>query len=341
MKILCARWLATGKESHSAEVKWTVTHDNLEQKQKDKYQTEMEGDQVRKLTRTNLPFQALHVVTLITILSTVCRSKGFAQTSSSWHKVTSTRISSLHVEALPDMDKDDIVITSSSPYLSRNQFLGFVVAVPLSAAFTKGRSALAFDGGVGGLGKTKPTTGVQFYDSDGYSAPMQNSKGIVSAEIQSLDKGKPILVQFQTPWPLLPTTSGLEARDLQSSESAFVQVVPAIKNWQDQKTFTNLLMESVLASQGKYGAYGTPTDIKVKPISTTNVGFSVTFTSYTPAMRESERQILVLPRQVDSETLVMLIVGTTRARFASQKDTIQRVADSYQAVAAPQSKRVQ
>jgi hypothetical protein len=255
-------------------------------------------------------------------------------------------------------------LTFPSSFLSRHEFGRWCVSSASSFVATSGavcvvgttmpRPALAFEGGVGGLGKTKPTTGVQFFDTTGYSAPLQNPQGIVTAEIKSLDptSDRPILVQFQTPWPLLPTTSGLEARDLQSSESAFIQVVPAIPGWSnDRKVFLKLLEETVLASQGKYGAYGTPTDVKLKPrriigddgtISTTSssltAGFSVTFTSYTPGMRESERQVWILPRQVDKDTLVLLIVGTTRARFSSQEGTVQKIADSFQATAAPQSK---
>jgi hypothetical protein len=246
-----------------------------------------------------------------------------------------------------------------SSFLSRHEFghwflssASSVVATSVLVGTTNSHPSWAFEGGVGGLGKTKPTTGVQFFDTTGYSAPLQNSQGIVTAEIKSLDltSDRPILVQFQTPWPLLPTTSGLEARDLQSSESAFIQVVPAVPGWDNNnKVFLKLLEETVLASQGKYGAYGTPTDVKIKPrriigddgtitSSSLTAGFSVTFTSYTPGMRESERQVWILPRQVDKDTLVLLIVGTTRARFSSQEAALQKIADSFQATAAPQSK---
>ena len=193
--------------------------------------------------------------------------------------------------------------------------------------------AFAFDGGVGGLGKTKPTTGVILFEEN--STPIRNEKGIVSAEIRSAS-GKPILVQFQTPWPLLPTSSGLEARDLRSSESAFIQLVPTIPDWQNRKNFQRLLLNSVLASQGKFGAYGTPTDIRVKPYDSDRGIYSVSFTSYTPAMRESERQIWVKPIQV-GDSLVMLVAGTTKNTFSSQERVFSKVLDSFLAVAAPES----
>lgn len=213
--------------------------------------------------------------------------------------------------------------------LTRSVFLQTIFLSTFTAT-----SALAFEGGVGGLGKTKPTTGVTLFEEN--STPIQNDKGIVSAEIRSTT-GRPILVQFQTPWPLLPTTSGLEARDLRSSESAFVQLVPAVTDWKNRKLFQQLLMTSVLASQGKFGAYGTPTDIRVKPYDSETGVFVVTFTSYTPAMRESEREVWIKPIEVDG-SLVMLITGTTKNAFASQEPIFVKIMDSFLAVLAPESR---
>ena len=72
-------------------------------------------------------------------------------------------------------------------------------------------AALGFDGGVGGLGKTKPETGVEFFDET--AAPIQSDQGLVAAEIRGKD-GSPILVSFESPWPLLPTSGTLETRDV-------------------------------------------------------------------------------------------------------------------------------
>ena len=207
----------------------------------------------------------------------------------------------------------------------------------------------AFDGGVGGLGKTKPVTGVELFDDT--STPIQNDKGIVSSEIKGMD-GSPILVSFQTPWPLLPTSGALEARDIRSTESAFVQVTSLSATgtgtkWKDKKQFQYLLMDSVFAAKGKFGAYGQPFDIQVKRVagdqnssdaetSQTSL-FTVTFTTLTPAMRESERKALIAARQVGAATLVLLVITTTSARYTSNERTFQVVASSFEAIAAPQS----
>lgn len=191
--------------------------------------------------------------------------------------------------------------------------------------------AIAFEGGVGGLGKTKPETGVVLREG---SAPIQNSRGIVSAEIIGAT-GNPIYVQFQTPWPLLATTSGLEARDLLNSESAFVQVIPNVKEGTSDKALRALITDKVFSSKGKYGAYGEPIDVKIKKMDDDGL-MTVGFTTYTPAMRESERKLYLKALFVE-DSLVMLVTGTTLQRFKSQDKTLRQVADSFLAIAAPKS----
>jgi hypothetical protein len=193
--------------------------------------------------------------------------------------------------------------------------------------------AMAFEGGVGGLGKTKPVTGVVLRDG---SVPIQNSDGIVSAELISGATGNPMYVQFQTPWPLLATTSGLEARDLLNAESAFVQVIPNVKQeGTSDKALRALIIDSVFSSKGKYGAYGEPIDIKMKKFNDDGL-MTVDFTTYTPAMRESERKLYIKALFVE-DSLVMLVTGTTLQRFKYQDKTLRQVADSFVAIAAPKS----
>jgi hypothetical protein len=212
----------------------------------------------------------------------------------------------------------------------------------------------AFDGGVGGLGKTKPQTGVQYFrDSSG---PSQNEKGIVTAEIQSIS-GSPILVSFQTPWPILTSSAGLETREIRNPESAFLQVVSTPNNsgntWKDKKIFEQVLLSSVFSSTGKFGAYGQPFNIQVKPLVKKEEDdnssksqpqpqqqqlFSVTFTTLTPAMRESERKVWIQSQQIDSDTLVLLVTGTTAVRFPKYETVFRTVVDSFQAIKAPESK---
>ena len=238
---------------------------------------------------------------------------------------------------------------SPQPLQSREAFFGTLRLASLGAiVLSPIENAFAFDGGVGGLGKTKPETGVELFDET--SAPIQNEKGIVSSEIKGKD-GSPILVAFQTPWPLLPTSGALEARDIRSTESAFVQVTglsaarSSDQKWKSKKEFEKVLMESVFAAQGKFGAYGQPYDIQAKKVARADGDesdakptlFSVGFTTLTPAMRESERRALVAATQVGADTLVILVVTTTSAQYASNEKTFKAIASSFEAIAAPES----
>jgi hypothetical protein len=201
---------------------------------------------------------------------------------------------------------------------------------------------LAFDFDAGGWSKTKPLqTGVELWDAE--SSPIPNARVFVSAEMAS-SSGNPILVTLQTPWLVSSVSSVLlQARDLRHSESLFVQVLtldPQRKDdWQIPSHFQQLLLESgILASPGKLGSYGSPTNVKVEAVQDTST-LEVTFTLHhtTPSVwKESEeRRLWIKPIAIDKDTLVLLVVGTTQSRFVSQQAAFQKVVNSFTAVAAP------
>lgn len=222
-------------------------------------------------------------------------------------------------------DAFDVVKMEAPNAMSRVHFLTTTV---VAAAQLIQQPVNAFDGGVGGLGKTKPDTGVVLWEG---SAALQNPQGIVSAEL-NID-GSPVLVEFTTPWPLLATTGGLEARDLQSSESAFVQVTPSFSS---DKEFQKIVLDTILGPQGKYGAYSAPVDVKLKKVG--DELYLATFIAYTPAMRESERSLLLKVAHFQKSAIV-LVTGATRVKFKSQQSTFERVANSFVAIKAPESQR--
>ena len=245
--------------------------------------------------------------------------------------------------------------------------------LPFTLLLAPAAPCYAFDGGVGGLGKTKPNTGVVLWDES--SPPTQDNKrsnnGLVTTEIQSASSNnhrpRPIRVSFESPsYPLSTSAGGLEVRDVRSTESAYVFVLPATRttttsdgnNFQildDPKSFREVLIGTVFSSQGKYGAYSPPTDITVKklilPPTTTATAtstqqqqqqqnrrlFSVTFTTLTPAMRESLRQVWIVAQPVYDDTIVCFIVGTTKAKFDENRSTFEQMVNSFVAVEAPPS----
>jgi hypothetical protein len=227
----------------------------------------------------------------------------------------------LHDEPIPPQPPSLVHFTRTAFFQS---LLVFATCAPVQVH--------AFEGGIGGLGKTKPETGVVVL-----SDPV-SSNGAVSAELL-INNGLPVLIGFQTPknWPLL-TGSGLEARDLQTGDSALLQVVENCRMPTSADQMKRVLLDSLLSMKGKFGAYGSPTDIKVKPVTTDTPGlYTVSFTTLTPGQRESERKIFVLEQNMGS-SLLLFVVGSNRQRFSSQESTFRNIIDSFQAVPAPLTK---
>lgn len=198
--------------------------------------------------------------------------------------------------------------------------------------------AHAFEGGIGGLGKTKPETGVIFL-SDVTQDP---ATGLVTAEV--LLQQQPYLVQFNSPfWPLLPTARGLEVRDLRQPESAFVQIIDQVPLPLTKSVVKNVILtDNILSSRGKFGAYGSPTDLKVTQqqqpdgSSSSPNRFMATFTTLTPGLRESDRRMLLQCVPVGkSGTVLVLVAGTTLQRFGKQEDKLRALVDSLQVTPTP------
>jgi hypothetical protein len=90
----------------------------------------------------------------------------------------------------------------STDEYSRAEFLTKSVATSLSILppFAHGSMANAFDGGVGGLGKTRPVTGVVFRDPEAAAGAGASLNGDdVTNELLAPD-GTPAFVTFTAPW---------------------------------------------------------------------------------------------------------------------------------------------
>ena len=87
--------------------------------------------------------------------------------------------------------------------------------------------------------------------------------------------------------------------------------------------------------------YGEPTDVKIKKYSSSNESslpsiYLANFSTLTPAMRESERNVFISAKIVDS-SVYMLVTGTTAPRFKSKEKVLLDVAESFRAINAPKS----
>ena len=209
------------------------------------------------------------------------------------------------------------------------------------AALSKPTPSLAFDGGVGGLGKTKPETGIVFRNTD-LNTDASSAAGTaddLTNELLAPD-GSPVIVSFDAPWPVLKSSTGVESRDLQNPEAAFLQVAEAPRGAKAAELKKEFFFETVFGSKGKYGAYGQPIDIKVKRVSDySREGYGLytaSFTTFTPGSRESERMIYITTAIVGNGVF-MLISGSTAPRFRKQQASLRKIAESFSCVAAPKS----
>jgi hypothetical protein len=138
--------------------------------------------------------------------------------------------------------------------------------------------ATAFDGGVGGLGKSKPDTGVIFANAD---LPPSSAGADITTELLSPDKKTTVLLSFYAPWPLLRSTNGIETRDLSNPESAFVIVSPTSGTSDEASTIPlNFFEKNIFGSLGKFGMYGPVSDLKVKKVQDKK-NFSIYLASFT------------------------------------------------------------
>jgi len=141
------------------------------------------------------------------------------------------------------------------------------------------QSGLVFEGGAGGLTKTKPNTGVkQAVGAVDDERPKTTPAGPVAARLAGR-KGLPVDVAFDAPFP---TTPGLVSRDYQTGDGAYVLVAPA------KGALKKVVSDKIFAADGKYGSYGAPSEVRLKESERRGDGdevFEYTFVALTPARR--------------------------------------------------------
>lgn len=140
-------------------------------------------------------------------------------------------------------------------------------------------------------GKTRPQTGVIFKDPEIAAETTQSKTGDVTYELVSPD-GSYVIVSFSSTIPLSKSSTGIECRDTQGGyESSFVQVCKLLSSGTTlDKINPGIIIDNIFGQAGKFGMYGSPTDVRVKKLpraseSSTDI-YQATFTTLTPAMRE-------------------------------------------------------
>ncbi len=258
---------------------------------------------------------------------------------------------SAYQQPLPGNNRSQHPKHAQRPIVSaftRARFLATAAAVATTTTATTQilhpPPSFAFDGGVGGLGKTKPQTGVVFAYPELAEVAIQELSipGDVNAELLTPDEGTPVFLSFYAPWPMLKS-QGIESRDLANAESSFVQVATIPDGYKEGDVLKKqFFIDSIFGQTGKYGAYGTPTDVKISKVplgeneKRNSTLYQATFVTLTPAMRESDRKVYISTKVIGNGVF-MLVTGTTLPRFKGQEKTLRKVADSFECVEAPKS----
>ena len=179
--------------------------------------------------------------------------------------------------------------------------------------------------------RSRPSTGVVLL-ADVEEAGKKDAPS-VSADLV-LDGGVVATASFDSE-PGYPLIRGMfydvEVRS-KSSDGAFLQVspLPSGKNIADVKD--SFFTKAVFSTEGRFGAYGAPTDIKVLSSDTVNGKrmFEITFSALSPGQTEVPRRALVAALQPDGAAdVVMLVGGSTSSQWKKCEPALRKMAASY------------
>ena len=100
-----------------------------------------------------------------------------------------------------------------------------------------------------------------------------------------------------------------------------------------------IIIDNIFSQKGKFGMYGSPTDVRVKKISSASDNtaiYQASFTTLTPAMRESDRKAYI-SASIVGDGLFLLVTTSTAARYKRLESSLKDVAISFSAIPAPVS----
>ena len=213
----------------------------------------------------------------------------------------------------------------------RRAVAGALGVAPVAARAASYQTQFVFEGGAGGLGKSKPNTGVAVAETfnDDASPKKLAPPGLATARLVAAS-GLPVDVPFDSPWP---TSAGLVSRDYSTGDGAYVVVTGA-----SQKTLEADVRAKIFAADGKYGAYGAPADVRLKSRagSDDDAVFEYTFVALSPAMREVERRVRARARLIGGRDAFVLVAGATQARWRAAEPNVARCTASFAAKPAPE-----
>jgi len=180
--------------------------------------------------------------------------------------------------------------------------------------------------------RSRPSTGVVLLEE--VSETGKKDAPTVSAELV-LDGGVAATAVFQSE-PGYPLIRGMfydvEVRNKAGADGAFLQVAKL----PDGKTLTSVddsfITKAVFSTEGRFGAYGAPTDIKVlasekgAPMRMVDIAFR----ALSPGGTEVPRRALVAAYQPEGAAdVVMLVGGSTASQWKKAEPALRKMAASF------------
>jgi len=175
-------------------------------------------------------------------------------------------------------------------------------------------------------GKTKPDLGIYLVEE-----PKAVGKS-VSADLV-LTGGVIATATFDSPWSLAQGGYYDVEAVAREGDTAFMQVARLSKGESVQGKW---LGEKLFSVDGRYGAYGAPTDIKVKASAEGEQTFDLSFTALTPGGSEVQRKGIVRALQAPGSADVLLLActaSTSRWKKEGSDAVSRRVVDSFRVAA--------
>ena len=116
-----------------------------------------------------------------------------------------------------------------------------------------------------------------------------------------------------------------------TGEGVFLQVAPLPSGKSIADVPDTFFTKVVLSTEGRFGAYGSPTDARV--LSSTKGAvrtLEISFAALSPGQTEVPRRALVVAVQPEGATdVVVLVGGSTGSQWKKAEPAMRRIADSF------------
>ena len=131
-----------------------------------------------------------------------------------------------------------------------------------------------------------------------------------------LDGGVVATTTFDSKWPLAEGNYYDFEAATRDGDTAFCQVMPLAKGESLASLPKTWFVNSIFGVDGRYGAYGAPTDVKLKEMDKEEGkarSFDVSFTVLSPSMAELQRKGVIRALQPPGSNDVLLLTASSSA----------------------------